>query len=80
MARKTINVGGELIEIPDINKNLVIGIALAILALIFVISGFYKVDASEVGVIQRFGKYCVFKGNDHKFFVTFENTDFSQGF
>ncbi len=57
MARKTINVGGELIEVPDVNKNVVVGIALAILALIFVVSGFYEVDASEVGVIQRFGKY-----------------------
>lgn len=57
MARKRINVGGELIEVPDVSKNLVLAVIIGILALIFIFSGFYKVDASEVGVIQRFGKY-----------------------
>lgn len=71
MARKTINVGGELIEVPDVNKNVVVGVALAILALIFVVSGFYEVDASEVGVIQRFGKYIKTTGPGLHFKVPF---------
>jgi len=57
MAKKTINVGGEIVEIPDINKNVVVMAVIVILGLIFLFSGFYKVDASEVGIIQRFGKY-----------------------
>ncbi|RMF56822.1 MAG: FtsH protease activity modulator HflK [Calditrichaeota bacterium] len=57
MARRTINVGGELIELPDVKKGWIYLVVLGALALWFVFSGFYTVNADEVGVIQRFGKY-----------------------
>ena len=57
MARKTINVGGEIIELPDVPKKMVFIGGIAFLALIFVFTSFYTVDTNEVGVIQRFGAY-----------------------
>ncbi|MFQ5641521.1 MAG: FtsH protease activity modulator HflK, partial [bacterium] len=57
MRRKAINIGGEIIEIPDFPKGQLLFFALVGLVLIFLFTGLYKVDASEVGVIQRFGKY-----------------------
>lgn len=57
MARKTINVGGELVELPEFPKRLVyLGVAVVVL-LILVFSSFYTVAPNEKGVIQRFGKY-----------------------
>jgi membrane protease subunit HflK len=59
MARniRTINVGGEIIEVPHIPKQWIILAAIVILGLIFLTTSFYTVDADEVGVIQRLGKY-----------------------
>ncbi len=57
MARKTINVGGEIIELPEVPKKMVFIGVIAFLALIFVFTSFYTVDADEVGVIQRVGAY-----------------------
>ncbi len=57
MARKTINVGGELIEVPDVSKGWVMLGVVGFLALVLVFTSFYTIDADEVGVIQRFGKY-----------------------
>lgn len=60
MARKQINVGGEIVELPEmpkIPKSLLTLGALVILGLIFLFTSFYTVDADEVGIIQRFGKY-----------------------
>ena len=57
MARKTINVGGEIIELPEVPKKMVFIGVIAVLALIFVFTSFYTVDADEVGVIQRMGAY-----------------------
>ncbi len=57
MARKTINVGGEIIEVPDVPKGWLIVGVVGVLALILIFTSFYTVDADEVGVIQRFGKY-----------------------
>lgn len=57
MARKTINIGGELVEVPDINKGVVFLAALGFLALVLIFTSFYTIDANEVGVVQRFGKY-----------------------
>ncbi len=57
MARKTINVGGEIIELPEVPKKVVFIGVIAFLALIFVFTSFYTIDADEVGVIQRFGAY-----------------------
>jgi membrane protease subunit HflK len=57
MARKVINVGGELIEIPEFPKRWIYIAVVGILGLWLLASGFYTIDADEVGVIQRFGKY-----------------------
>ena len=57
MARRTINVGGEIIELPEVPKKMVFIGGIAFLALIVVFTSFYTVDADEVGVIQRVGAY-----------------------
>ncbi len=57
MARKVINVGGELIEIPEFPKRWLYIAAIGLFGLWVLVSGFYTVDADEVGVIQRFGQY-----------------------
>ncbi|MFQ5601989.1 MAG: FtsH protease activity modulator HflK [bacterium] len=57
MAKKTINVGGEIVELPEVPRGWLFFGALAILGLIFIFTSFYTIDADEVGVIQRFGKY-----------------------
>jgi membrane protease subunit HflK len=55
--RRTINVGGEYIEIPDFPRRWIYTVVLLILAAWLIFSAFYTVDADEVGVIQRFGKF-----------------------
>ncbi|NIR47408.1 FtsH protease activity modulator HflK [candidate division KSB1 bacterium] len=57
MARKTINVGGEIVELPDVPKKWVYIGLVAILGLIFVFTSFYTIQPNEKGVIQRFGAY-----------------------
>jgi len=57
MARKSINVGGEIIEVPDVSGRWFIIAAIVLALLFFFSTTFYTVDADEVGVIQRFGKY-----------------------
>jgi len=57
MARKTINVGGEIVELPDVPKGMITFGALALIGVIFLFTSFYTVDADEVGIVQRFGKY-----------------------
>ena len=56
--KKTINVGGEQIEIPAFlnRKTIVIGVVFLVL-LILLGSTLYSVGPDEQGVIQRFGKY-----------------------
>lgn len=57
MARRRIVVGDSEIEVPDISRSWIYGIILGVLAIWFLFSSMYTVDADEVGVIQRFGKY-----------------------
>jgi len=58
MAKKTINIGGETVEIPSgLNSRNILFIVLGIIVLIFLFSSFYTVSADEEGVIQQFGKY-----------------------
>ncbi|MFQ5650861.1 MAG: FtsH protease activity modulator HflK [bacterium] len=57
MARKTINIGGELIDVPDVPKGWIMLGVIGIAGLILLLTSFYTIDADEVGVIQRFGKY-----------------------
>lgn len=57
MARKTINIGGELVEVPDINKGVAFLAVLGFLALVLIFTSFFTIDANEVGIVQRFGKF-----------------------
>lgn len=57
MPRKTINVGGEIVELPEVPKRWIYLGLIFFLGLIFVFTIFYTIDADEVGVIQRFGAY-----------------------
>ncbi len=57
MKRRTINVGGETIEIPAFDNRLILYVVGGIIGLWLLFSAFYTVEADEVGVIQRFGAY-----------------------
>jgi len=57
MVRRTINIGGEIVEIPEVSKRWVAIAVFGLLGLWLLFSAFYTIDADEVGVIQRFGKY-----------------------
>jgi modulator of FtsH protease HflK len=57
MAGRTFHVGNEIIELPPVRKIWVYWVVIGIAGLWLLFSGFYTVDADEVGVIQRFGKY-----------------------
>ncbi len=57
MQKRTINIGGENVEVPDIRGRSLLYIVIGVLVIWFLISSFYSVDAEEVGIIQRFGKY-----------------------
>ena len=57
MAKRSIRLGNEVIELPAVRKIWVYLVSIGILGLWLVFSAFYTVDADEVGVIQRFGKY-----------------------
>ncbi|OQX84962.1 HflK protein [candidate division KSB1 bacterium 4484_87] len=54
---RTVNIGGEEIVLPPINRKFIIyGIAIIVL-IVLVFSTYYTVKTEEVGVIKRFGKY-----------------------
>ncbi len=57
--KRSINIGGEIFEIPDFGKIFGKGIwgILVIAIIIWFLSGFYTVGADEQGVIRRFGKF-----------------------
>lgn len=57
MNRRVINIGGENIEVPMPDKRLILYAVIGIVVLWIVFSSIYTIDADEVGVIQRFGKY-----------------------
>ncbi len=57
MAKRSINVGGETVELPDIPKVWIYVAIVGVLGLWLLFSGIYTIDADEVGVIQRFGRY-----------------------
>ena len=59
MKRRVINIGGETVEVPAVSNRVILYIAGGIILLWLVISAVYTVDADEVGVIQRFGKYIL---------------------
>lgn len=57
MNKRVINVGGEQIEIPDLNRRLVLYGVAVVLGLWLIISMAYTVGTDEVGVIKRFGAF-----------------------
>ena len=57
MARRMTDLGGSVIEMPTIKKKWIYLGGAGIIVLWFLLSALYAVDADEVGVIQRFGKY-----------------------
>ncbi len=58
MTKKTINIGGEKVEIPaGFNKNLVTVVVLVILGLILLSGSIYQISPEEMGVVLRFGKF-----------------------
>ncbi len=56
--KRTINIGGEYFEIPDFSKLLGGGFKLivAIIVIIWLLTGIYIVGPDEQGVVRRFGK------------------------
>lgn len=60
MARKSINVGGEIVELPEmpkISKGLAMLGAAGLVVLILLFTSFYTIAPNERGVVQRFGRY-----------------------
>lgn len=53
----SFNVGGEEIQLPPINKNMIVVGVVVLIALLLIFTSFYTVKTEEVGVIKRFGKY-----------------------
>lgn len=56
MARM-VNMSGKVVELPRFEGRWLRLIAIGAVVAWFLLSSFYTVDADEVGVIQRFGKY-----------------------
>lgn len=57
MRKKRIIIGDSEVEVPDLSPQWIIWGILAIFLLIAAFSSFYTVEANEMAVIQRFGKY-----------------------
>jgi membrane protease subunit HflK len=57
MKKRYINVGGEQIEVMIPDRKIIMYGVIGIFALWILFSSVYTVEADEVGVIQRFGKY-----------------------
>ncbi|MFO7890966.1 MAG: FtsH protease activity modulator HflK [bacterium] len=56
--KKTINIGGETVEIPrGFNSKNILFFIIGIIVLILIFSSFYTVAADEEAVIRQFGKY-----------------------
>lgn len=56
--KRTINIGGEKIELPMGFNKRIIGILTGILAAIIILTGsVYQIHPEEMGVILRFGKF-----------------------
>ena len=55
--KRVINIGNERFEIPDFDKRFLTYAALVVLGAAALFTSFYTVQADEVGVIQRFGRF-----------------------
>jgi len=59
MEGRTINIGNEQIKIPALNKRILLFIIAGFFGLWLIFTTFYTIEADEVGVVQRFGKYVL---------------------
>jgi membrane protease subunit HflK len=57
MNRRTINIGGEQIDIPAPSRQITTYLVIAVLGLWAIFSSVYTIGADEVGVIKRLGAY-----------------------
>lgn len=57
MARRIVDMSGNIIELPRFERKWLRWIGIGAVAGWLLLTSFYTVDADEVGVIQRFGKY-----------------------
>ncbi|OVE78877.1 HflK protein [bacterium I07] len=55
--KRKINIGGEEIEIPNVNRNFIWIGAAVVLLLVLLTGTFYQIGPEEMGVILRFGQY-----------------------
>ncbi len=57
--KRTVSIGGELFEVPDLVSIFGKGLwgIILVVAVIWALSGFYIVRPDQQGVIRRFGKY-----------------------
>ncbi len=56
--KRTINVGGEQVEIPaSINRNTILMVVAGIFLIIIFVGSIYQIGAQERGLILRFGKF-----------------------
>ncbi len=58
MNKRVINIGGENVVIPEFKNRILLYIIVGFIVVWMAFSSAYTVDADEVGVIQRFGKYA----------------------
>jgi len=56
--KRTINIGGEQIEIPAmLNRNVIILGIVVLLGIILLVGSIYQISPEEMGIILRFGKF-----------------------
>lgn len=56
--KRKINIGGEEVEIPAAFNARVIGLVVAVLVILIILSGsFFQIEPEEMGVILQFGKF-----------------------
>lgn len=57
MNRRTIDIGGEQVQIPDVSPKFILRVVLGIVVILILFSSFYTIGTDQVGVLRRFGAY-----------------------
>ncbi len=57
MNRRTIDIGGEQVQVPDFSPKFIVRIIIGIVVVLILFSSFYTVGTDQVGVLQRFGAF-----------------------
>ena len=56
--KRTINIGGEQIEIPAmLNRNVIVLGVVVLLGIILLVGSIYQISPEEMGIVLRFGKF-----------------------